>query len=659
VRGSSRWAAAAGPAEEHRVAASRHHSVDEIDVALFDMYARPPEAVADLEAGADRSELFDRMYYADMTNLIRDLIWIRDGPMLPDTTAAEKVALYVAWLGVSKVQDKYRFVEPSTEVKTFIDVATFHYVVSEPIWSEMFREFPTMANMEKWHVMAAGADISLELNGEGGRSPLPSPRDLLSELRAIRRHGTLNGAPIARGQDEKVEWVVRQPTTSLETAQVAAVRLRSMKLFAAGSAEDLPTREGLAQLLMFVIGIAYGEFAIEFERALLLADAIHAVVKDEAAWNGGICWMVGALDCFSNLLQAWDEVVAMTSVQSLNPVKRLGCIPNPVSVLDDVIARAEAVEEVDAWVFLDSEPAGARVPLHMLAPGSSWKLHNHDDENGLGVLYEWPARDAHTYRPVQRCATFRNKPSVGPTATEAPSPSASTSPRPSSTSPSSRQRQPVVSPSKGEGAAAAAPAPGTRSDPISVCGDEDSIILMIDRTVKEPDGWALINDFVSKRKYQVVECGINGACFFNSVVYLLGLGNSRHRDTVDRARRGPSYKLRCAVIKRMKETMPEMKERYGKYVPYYRDGKWTWEEYLDYIKDPVAWVYGSWEINATSDVIGRAIRCVQFEDWRLMSCQVGTPMVAKGPPIIVARHSDHYRAVERLAHLPQRPEWML
>lgn len=360
---------------------------------------------------------------------------------------------------------------------------------------------------------------------------------------------------------------------------------------------------------MIVVGLCYGDFAIEFNTALMLADAMLAEIK---RWNGGVQWMGDTMSSMADLLHAWDELVACSSVQERNPVKRFGPIPNPVKLLPQVVHSAGEAEKVDVWVFLDSVPVGSRVPLHMLRSSAKWKLHNHENDEQTGALYEWPppvgVRE-YRYHPVQKQQAFWESP-------------------------------------RGRAAAEAAHSPAADAP-----ADDPAFVMRVsEETGQQRGGWGVIEDHVRGDGSRLVECGANGACFFNSVVFLLGHENSRFRVTLELASEGRAFELRCNVVERMRETLGEMEERFGPTVPYYGEGTTPWLDYLEMFRHPLAWVHGDWEINATADVICRVIDCVQYEDGLLMRLPIGVPVRADGgTKLLLARHADHYVAVEPFA----------
>jgi hypothetical protein len=75
------------------------------------------------------------------------------------------------------------------------------------------------------------------------------------------------------------------------------------------------------------------------------------------------------------------------------------------------------------------------------------------------------------------------------------------------------------------------------------------------------------------------------------------------------------------------------------------------------LEHPLGWVHGDVEINATAHVIRRNISCVQYEGGVLLHTLVGVPARADGPPIVVARHNDHYKAVEAAPRGMARRGW--
>jgi hypothetical protein len=360
--------------------------------------------------------------------------------------------------------------------------------------------------------------------------------------------------------------------------------------------------------ILILMGLTFGEFAVEYETAQALSGAILAEVKQ---WNGGVAWIGRGPTCMVDLLMVWDELVTCKAVQSLNPMQRLGSVPHPVRLLNQVIIAATEAEQSDTWVFLDSTPPGSRVPVHMLRQrGATWKLIDHGDEDGTGVLYPWPppaSTQEQRYHTVQKQATFVES-ALGQAVAEAQTPVASI--------------------------------------------DEPNFVVKVPQGTGQDarGGWDVINDLVSADGGQLTECGPNGACFFNSVVLLLGYENSRFRVTVEQASEGAAWNLRLAVIARMRATIGEMMEIFGPTVPYYGEGDTPWLEYLEMLQHPLAWVHGDWEINATAHVISRVISCVQYEDGLLMRLVIGVPERANGgPKLLLARHADHYVAVEKQA----------
>jgi hypothetical protein len=77
----------------------------------------------------------------------------------------------------------------------------------------------------------------------------------------------------------------------------------------------------------------------------------------------------------------------------------------------------------------------------------------------------------------------------------------------------------------------------------SLPGDADAMATDGSPNNADEDGWGVIERAVADAGSALVECGSNGACFFNSVVYLLGHENSRHRVTLELASRGPAKEV--------------------------------------------------------------------------------------------------------------------
>lgn len=180
--------------------------------------------------------------------MIRDLLWVRDGPELPSTADAASVAKYIAWWGVTQVQKRHPEIEVDGErQKDFIDVATFHFVVTEPIWSDLMAHFVELYEANQWE----NEDITHLLHGADGESPLPSPREVLPQLRAVFRFGRLRDVPVALGQAEEFWDVPQSDRPTGQEAEEAAAAICSMKLFAsrAGAVGGIPERDQLAELV--------------------------------------------------------------------------------------------------------------------------------------------------------------------------------------------------------------------------------------------------------------------------------------------------------------------------------------------------------------------------------------------------------------------------
>eukprot|EP00038_Savillea_parva_P010317 m.189448 g.189448 ORF g.189448 m.189448 type:complete len:771 (+) comp17731_c0_seq1:198-2510(+) len=608
--------------------AMRLFHVDKIDTDLFSMYASPPPQDVDESAGAGMGQ-YHKLYFADMCNLVRDLIWIRDGPESPNLEDARRVALYIAWRGVSLVQHHHPEIDQHARAGApYIDVATFHHLTTDALWTQTCADFELVwGNNAEWSRLG-GWDIgSLLINKQHASPMLPSPRSVLRQLRAIQRYGRVHGAPSAVGEpgvsDVVWEGSDRVGMTNNEETRHAADALCAVSLFEPVKGGGCPDRAQIAELIMIVTVIVYGHFAIEFATARVLANAVLDQVNE---WDGGLAWVGKGPQNMYELLSVWDELVSSPSVQKHYPHRRRGPIPNPVTFLPQVLHAAQEAERTGRWVFLDSSPPGDRVPYHMLSRNTPWRLVDHQDDDQTGILYTWPPkRHEYTYVPVQRQQAYLA---------------------------SHPERQAgaaaggIAHDDQGHGGAP------SMSPPLSVVVDEPAFVIRVPQeegnTGEQPKGgWDILNDIVTADGGRLVECGGNGACFFNSIVYLLGMGNMSARVTIEEASNGPAWELRNAVMARMRETMPEMQALFGPTVPYYDDGTTTWEDYLTMLHHPMAWVHGEWEINATADVIHRVIGCIQYEDEILSRVVVGVPLKADGPKLLLARHADHYMAVER------------
>mmetsp|Transcript_30971 Transcript_30971/g.81072 ORF Transcript_30971/g.81072 Transcript_30971/m.81072 type:complete len:724 (+) Transcript_30971:202-2373(+) len=608
--------------------AKRLHDVDDTDAGLFDVYANAPQMV-DSEGVevVDRLKQYHKMYFLNFKNLIRDLMWLRDGPVEPEDHEVHIVAQYLAWIGTVQVGLHHPDVTSRDEEAEWIDVATFHYIASEPLWTGVLQNFEDIHKSDEyWQGKCHGEDITLLLMGRDGHSPLPSPRSVLSELRAVRRHGRAEGAAEAvagvAGIDELM-WAPYEKEIGPEAAEEAAIQLRTIGLFEADNVNEFPTLDELAELVMITMSMERGEFAIEYDQAKNLALAIRKIARTRGVYNAKVEWLPDRLETFGELLYRWDELVSIEAVQRLNPMKRFGYVPNPVLYLEEVIKIGAIADDVGMWVFLDSTPVGARVPLHMLKPDSKWKLHDHSDKDGMGVIYRWPPDGEQRFNHVQRREAFllsdlyRSLPEMN------------------TTSPQVGAFEPDFS---GGGAGEDSTGPVDISEGVMVRPREG---LNLD------DGWGVIADFVGVGS-NIVETGSNGACFFNSVVYLLGYGSSVDRVTEELATQGPAWELRVAVCDEMERMIPDMIRDFG---PVMQGDEGvpdiSWEAYVDMMRLPFSWVHGDWEINATANVIQRVIECVQYEHGWQRRFVIGTPIEAHGQKIVLARHGNHYRAVER------------
>jgi hypothetical protein len=221
-------------------AAVRDFDVDNVDVQLFAIYA------AEVHGDVACAGGYKRLYLANFMNLIRDLMWLRDGPESPTPVDVFRLSRFLAWRTVSEVQERFPGIErDGNAAKDYIDVATFHYAVTHPVWGVVLDSCRKWASSPDWHL---GADVADLLLGRDGATSLPSPRELLSQLAAVRRYGRIHGALEAEGEGAAPEWQAPQPLrVSLAAAESAASAISAMEPFA--SKGVMPAREQLAELV--------------------------------------------------------------------------------------------------------------------------------------------------------------------------------------------------------------------------------------------------------------------------------------------------------------------------------------------------------------------------------------------------------------------------
>jgi len=143
------------------------------------------------------------------------------------------------------------------------------------------------------------------------------------------------------------------------------------------------------------------------------------------------------------------------------------------------------------------------------------------------------------------------------------------------------------------------------------------------------NGWKEIEEAVRASGRELVECGSDGACFFHSVVRVL-----EHRLT--------DVELRNHVVLYMQMHIDSIKARNGD-----RDDRnKTWEQHIEELSHPKAWVHDQEEIQATAQIIGRNIMCIQFINGVVVPSPIGKAFDNEADlSILIARHNDHYKAV--------------
>jgi hypothetical protein len=85
---------------------------------------------------------------------------------------------------------------------------------------------------------------------------------------------------------------------------------------------------------MAVMSISFGQFAIEFDTAELMADALLSECHN---WSGDVPWLRGTEPAsLSDLLVVWDELASSPALKNLNPFQQQGGIPHPALLLPQV-----------------------------------------------------------------------------------------------------------------------------------------------------------------------------------------------------------------------------------------------------------------------------------------------------------------------------------
>lgn len=90
--------------------AMRDYDVDDIDVQLFNIYAAEAPLPGAVGAGG-----YKRLYLPNFVNMVRDLLWLRDGPDMPSGVDAFRLARFLGWRTVTEVQQRYPGIEPDGE----------------------------------------------------------------------------------------------------------------------------------------------------------------------------------------------------------------------------------------------------------------------------------------------------------------------------------------------------------------------------------------------------------------------------------------------------------------------------------------------------------------------------------------------------------------
>jgi len=146
--------------------------------------------------------------------------------------------------------------------------------------------------------------------------------------------------------------------------------------------------------------------------------------------------------------------------------------------------------------------------------------------------------------------------------------------------------------------------------------------------IMPPNGWKAIEEAVMAEGRQLVESPSDGACFFHSVVRVLDYPLT-------------DIELRNLTVLYMRLHIAGIKARNGDTDDKHR----SWEEHIDKLSEPKAWVHDQEEIQATAQVIGRDIYCIQYTG-EVQSTRVARALDNETElTILIARHNDHYKAV--------------